>query len=441
MKKILTALFIVLYFSDVVSAQSTWTNLIPAGEVNGTITDICITGDTASFVGGNITHTGTYAAHNFGQYVAGHGWVNPGVGPPGTVAYDIYYDSVTNAFYATTDEGFFECRSDKSWQKIIGWIDACVGCPNSMFINKFGNELVISGTCDSVEQSGVWYSIPHVIAYDLVSDTLVIPAPCQITGFGSVTSTVVWNNTINLFYAGTSVVYHYRIATWDGQANHSFVQLPQSIWGPYTDEAAAYAVACDTFGIIYREDMSGPGVGGLNENLMLYDGTTTLFNFGVVSFNGGPWYHDGKVFVSLSTSPPEILPGMTTTTALVSIDLTTHEMVNLDPNAQLITGPNVLAFFPDGRMVAANPGFSIYGPNTGISSVTASPIHIFPNPVTDFISVSGIEDAAGDITDLSGRVVRTFSSSTIDLMDLVPGIYFIRIQNDGKNFVGKVVKQ
>ena len=72
---------------------------------------------------------------------------------------------------------------------------------------------------------------------------------------------------------------------------------------------------------------------------------------------------------------------------------------------------------------------------------------IFPNPVTQFVAVRAGNNQSGrlKITDLTGRLVLTaqFSgtASSVDVQELSPGIYFIQLEQNGRVFTKKLIKQ
>ena len=66
-----------------------------------------------------------------------------------------------------------------------------------------------------------------------------------------------------------------------------------------------------------------------------------------------------------------------------------------------------------------------------------SKISIFPNPSTNFISISGLEKSAISVVDVLGKTVLSIpeyaSSSKIDVSKLQSGIYFVKIENTYQN--------
>ena len=69
---------------------------------------------------------------------------------------------------------------------------------------------------------------------------------------------------------------------------------------------------------------------------------------------------------------------------------------------------------------------------------------MFPNPVTDFINVSGIESAKNMvITNMAGQeVLKTDFQTRLDVSQLTKGIYILRINlSDGQSYDVKFIKK
>ncbi|GAO28439.1 M6 family metalloprotease domain-containing protein [Geofilum rubicundum] len=84
--------------------------------------------------------------------------------------------------------------------------------------------------------------------------------------------------------------------------------------------------------------------------------------------------------------------------------------------------------------------------NTDSTSVRNEDIQIFPNPVSDALSVQGIYgDIEVSVFDLSGRVVRhmqveAYYTFNLPLSDLPSGVYLLKFRVGGKEFIRKIVK-
>jgi hypothetical protein len=85
--------------------------------------------------------------------------------------------------------------------------------------------------------------------------------------------------------------------------------------------------------------------------------------------------------------------------------------------------------------------------DTDNTTVKNEDINIFPNPVSDDLSVQGIYGLIGvSVIDLSGRTVRrmqieAYHAFHIPLGDLQPGIYLVELNVGGKTFFRKIMKR
>ncbi len=85
----------------------------------------------------------------------------------------------------------------------------------------------------------------------------------------------------------------------------------------------------------------------------------------------------------------------------------------------------------------------IYFIFTGIEELSKS-VSIYPNPVTDVLNISGLENSKTTLVVLDSKgntviSVAEFNSKQLDLSNLETGIYFIKITNDQINLVKKIV--
>ena len=79
-------------------------------------------------------------------------------------------------------------------------------------------------------------------------------------------------------------------------------------------------------------------------------------------------------------------------------------------------------------------GEAIYSVDIAYTS-TKDPITFYPSSVTTRINLS--ETTYFEITDRNGKLLRSGTSSTIQLQDLKPGEYYLHIQNRIERFVKK----
>lgn len=76
----------------------------------------------------------------------------------------------------------------------------------------------------------------------------------------------------------------------------------------------------------------------------------------------------------------------------------------------------------------------------GINQVSDNqPVNVYPNPATDHVTI----DAPGlrliELLDLTGRTLKATSSVTLDIQDILPGVYFLRLHTDTAVSVKKLV--
>lgn len=79
-----------------------------------------------------------------------------------------------------------------------------------------------------------------------------------------------------------------------------------------------------------------------------------------------------------------------------------------------------------------------------IGDLSKGKVQMFRNPVTDFINVSGIENAKNMvITNMAGQqILRTDFKNKLDVSQLTKGVYFLRVNNvDGKSYDLKFIKK
>ena len=87
------------------------------------------------------------------------------------------------------------------------------------------------------------------------------------------------------------------------------------------------------------------------------------------------------------------------------------------------------------------------GTGTSISSVEFElEVKVFPNPVSDFLQVKyeGSEELQIEIFNLSGHNFQSITSrngdTNIDLQNLVPGNYYVKISAGNKMTIQKIIK-
>lgn len=81
-------------------------------------------------------------------------------------------------------------------------------------------------------------------------------------------------------------------------------------------------------------------------------------------------------------------------------------------------------------------------PVNGIAAVDEIPVSLYPNPVTNILTVDAESLRAIEVLDMCGRVVASqLEGNSVNLEDYAPGIYMVRVITDNGIATGKVVKQ
>lgn len=89
-----------------------------------------------------------------------------------------------------------------------------------------------------------------------------------------------------------------------------------------------------------------------------------------------------------------------------------------------------------------------FGGSTAVKEAVAKMISIYPNPVADFMTISGVENATSlEITNVTGQLVTrsqydSVGEMNLNVSSLTSGVYFIRaLDQDGTIAVGKFYKK
>ena len=81
--------------------------------------------------------------------------------------------------------------------------------------------------------------------------------------------------------------------------------------------------------------------------------------------------------------------------------------------------------------------------NTNVNEIVAENVTIFPNPASSVININGLSDFANlevNVLNLQGQVVMTVVNSLeINVVDVAAGVYFIKIDCDGQQYLQKIV--
>jgi hypothetical protein len=133
----------------------------------------------------------------------------------------------------------------------------------------------------------------------------------------------------------------------------------------------------------------------------------------------------------------ELAPGQ----RLTIIDSTRLHWVAEAPKLNFyVVGPNHLLSDHEGSV------FTVEDISTSIfQSDPLEPLSIYPNPVSDFLTINqqrSSPDAIVEIFSISGQKTHHLNSDLkiVDTRELNPGMYFIRVQDNQKTYLGSFVK-
>lgn len=77
---------------------------------------------------------------------------------------------------------------------------------------------------------------------------------------------------------------------------------------------------------------------------------------------------------------------------------------------------------------------------TGFEDIDNGQIKVYPNPASEFVTINGVSDLIdAELIDLSGRVLKKYSSNRISLFDINEGIYLLRINAATKVQMTKII--
>jgi len=73
-------------------------------------------------------------------------------------------------------------------------------------------------------------------------------------------------------------------------------------------------------------------------------------------------------------------------------------------------------------------------------NLTSNKISVYPNPATDYITISSFERGKVEIYNAIGVKVLESDEATINVKDLKAGLYFVTMENEGQKYVAKFLK-
>ncbi|MBR4392092.1 MAG: T9SS type A sorting domain-containing protein [Bacteroidales bacterium] len=78
---------------------------------------------------------------------------------------------------------------------------------------------------------------------------------------------------------------------------------------------------------------------------------------------------------------------------------------------------------------------------TGVDEFGHRSLTLCPNPVRDLLSVQGGEVQSMCVYSVDGQLMKTSETLSVDLSDLAPGLYLVRMVAEGKTMVKRIIKQ
>lgn len=205
-----------------------------------------------------------------------------------------------------------------------------------------------------------------------------------------------------------------------------------------------YSNSDDTYGnfsgAYEGTNISGTFTGTLETDVDAY-GTLTLNDFGSGAYNGNVTRLKTQLNISLNVTIINI--GTASITNYYYYDDITGQLV-------FRTSTNIIDIDSFGTVI--NETVIVYEAlnqnilNTDEHTHFNNTIHIFPNPATNLIKFDKTENIKIEkikVSDLRGRIfeVPFDSIDTIDISNLLPGIYFIHIHTEANVYSQKIIKK
>lgn len=205
-----------------------------------------------------------------------------------------------------------------------------------------------------------------------------------------------------------------------------------------------YSNSDDTYGnfsgAYEGTNISGTFTGTLETDVDAY-GTLTLNDFGSGAYNGNVTRLKTQLNISLNVTIINI--GTASITNYYYYDDITGQLV-------FRTSTNIIDIDSFGTVI--NETVIVYEAlnqnilNTDEHTHLNNTIHIFPNPATNLLKFDKTENIKIEkikVSDLRGRIfeVPFDSIDTIDISNLLPGIYFIHIHTEANVYSQKIIKK
>jgi hypothetical protein len=264
----------------------------------------------------------------------------------------------------------------------------------------------------------------------------------QYIGYGVVCIPAGETKTFN--FTGTitcATGSYYAVAVYD--STNSCSSMDFKVMGPTAYEPVAVTVL---------PEPSTPAL-SLSGNIYLPNGNTVYRNQNItlnttISNTGGYFDSDivAFVFQNLNSSSIDYLNPKT-----IYIDTDQSQNIALTGSLDLDPGNYTFALFyknPNGwnQMTPYDSGmlnFTLVDSGTDLSNTHSSGFSIYPNPVVDELRIK-TEETIGkvQILDISGRpLLEIIGDSNLQVGDLKPGLYVLRIETERGTMTGKFIKK
>jgi len=183
--------------------------------------------------------------------------------------------------------------------------------------------------------------------------------------------------------------------------------------------------------------------------MALYYGSADFVN--CIVYNNSSQYDDDNVYIDAGTGSGTvnycniIMPDYNTTgannieTDPLFVDINNGDYHLQETSPCVDTGTDIgLPYVGD----VPDMGCYEFGAVSFINNLISENINIYPNPTNGIINFDKVGNITKvEITDISGKIVKTFSNKNIDISELNSGIYFLKIKTDNETVVTKVIKK
>ena len=95
------------------------------------------------------------------------------------------------------------------------------------------------------------------------------------------------------------------------------------------------------------------------------------------------------------------------------------------------------------RTLSADEIAALGDAGSGVRSLSKNSFNLYPNPATDMITISGVENANVEIINIAGQLIHSAvisnDNSTVDVSRFSKGVYFVKVINNGTITTQKLI--